>query len=183
MKVYSNALEIISDYYGSVGSGRHQIADEVISIYSSSEEAFDILGVAYAYMWSGAKFRKEAILYFEKYLSHSYKVNIPYQGITLWGIYSNLASLYEKEHKFEQAILCLKKCISINNGNNPADYTRIGDILVKLDTNKAEEFYIQILNDPKLQKHKRVFAYSLDEVREKKARGYIYKKRKDRDTK
>ena len=42
---------------------------------------------------------------------------------------------------------------------------------------KAEEFYVKLLNDPKLNKYQRQFAYALNEVIEKKNRGYVYRPR------
>lgn len=65
MKTYENALQIIADNYAIIGKERHELAAMVIDKYKSSTEPFDILGVAYAYLWQGAKFRQDAISYFE----------------------------------------------------------------------------------------------------------------------
>lgn len=177
MKIYENALHMISDNYAIIGKERHELAALIIDECKFSTEPFDILGVAYAYLWQGAKFRKEAISYFEKYLSEYSDIKISYNCINKWSIYSDLATLYEKEYKYKEAIFCLQKCITVDDHSNVADYTRIGDILVKENINKAEDFYVKLLNDPKLGKYKRQFAYALDEVVEKKKRGYVYNPR------
>lgn len=177
MKTYENALQIIADNYAIIGKERHELAAMVIDKYKSSTEPFDILGVAYAYLWQGAKFRQDAISYFEKYLSEYSDIDLNCHCIKRWSVYSDLATLYEKEYKYQKAIFCLQKCIAIDDHSNAADYTRIGDILVKEDMSKAEEFYVKLLNDTKLNKYQRQFAYALNEVIEKKNRGYVYRPR------
>lgn len=177
MKTYDNALHMISDNFGIIGPERHEIARIIIENYQYSQEPFDILGVAYAYLWQGAKFRKVTINFFEEYLSFHIENKITYPCISEWSIYSNLATLYEKEYEYEKAIECLKQCIKIDQNSNAADYTRIGDILIKIDINKAEDYYLELLNNNRLKDYKRQFAYALDDVLEKKKQGYVYKPR------
>lgn len=177
MKTYENALHIISDNFAIIGEKRHELANFIIENYKTSNEPLNALGVAYAYLWQGAKFRKQAIEFFERYLSSHIKDDICYPCISEWSIYSDLATLYEKEYNYSKAISYLQKCIIADKNSNAADYTRIGDILIKIDVGMAESFYIKLLNDNKLVKFKRQFAYALDEVFEKKKRGYVYKPR------
>lgn len=177
MKNFNNALQVIDYYYAVIGPERHVIADLVIEIYKNSSNPYDILGVAYAYMWQGAKYREESIQYFEILIENYNLSYIRSESINEWSVYSNLADLYEKEYQFEKAIACLYKCIKADNGNNPADYIRIGNILVKVDISQAECFYLKLLNDTSLKKYKRNFAYALNEVLDKKNRGYVFKPR------
>lgn len=177
MKTYDNAIHIISDNFSVTGAPRREIADIIVENYKSSQDPLDVLGVAYAYLWKGAKFRKESIIYFEKFLSFSLEYDLTYPCINEWSIYSDLATLYEKEQTYSEAIACLHKCICIDKNSNAADYTRIGDILIKIDINKAEDFYIKLLNDNRLKKYKRQFAFALDDVIEKKKSGYVYRPR------
>lgn len=134
------------------------------------------MGVAFAYSWKGASQRLNAIQYFEKFLETNFQIKANFN--IEWTLFSTLANLYEKEYMFEKAIVCLKKLIKIDNASNPADFTRIGDILVKIDINKAEEYYLKIMNNDKLKQHKRAFAYAFEDVIQKKAKNYVYKPRK-----
>ena len=54
-----------------------------------------------------------------------------------WYIYSTLATLYEKEYDFSNAIKYLQKLPKESDYNNSADYTRQGDVLAKIDINEA----------------------------------------------
>ncbi|GAB5081361.1 hypothetical protein Osc1_05340 [Hominimerdicola sp. 21CYCFAH17_S] len=173
-----SAYDVISANYAIIGPGRHKLAQKVINKYKDSSKPLDLLGVAYAYMWEGASYRKLSIEYFEKYIESGFRLNTEHTSINTWTIYSDMATLYEKEYEFDKAIICLQKCIKIDGKTNPSDYTRIGDIYVKISVDKAEEYYLSLLNNPRLFMHKRAFAYSFDDVLEKKRRGYVYRPRK-----
>lgn len=173
----TNALTIIEENFSIIGSTRHEIADFVIRTYKHSSNPNDILGVAFAYQWQGAKERRNAISYFEKFLSSHTFSEVSSKFIDEWSIYSTLSTLYEKEYEFDKSMGCLWKCIEVDKGTNPADYTRIGDILVKIDIQKAENFYLSLLNNTFLLHFKYQFEYALNDVLEKKKRGYVYKPR------
>lgn len=177
---FKNAYDAISAYWSSIGSTRHQLAQTVIQTYALSSSPLDILGVAYAYSWEGASQRTNAISYFERFLETNFH---DYTSSNMeWTVFSTLANLYEKEYIFDKAIACLKRLITIDNSSNPADFTRIGDILIKIDVNKAESYYLKLLNSDKLRQHKRAFAYAYDDVMKKKEKGYVYKSRKKHST-
>lgn len=170
------AIDIIEKNFSVIGTERKKIMSEIIFNYSSSENPFDILGVAYALYYSGAKYRSNAIEFFEKYLSAPADIS-KYKMISLWGIYSNLSTLYEKEYQYEKAIYYLKMCIESNGGNNPADFTRIGDILIKIDLDRAEDFYISLLSNNDYTKFRYQFEYALNDIHEKQRKGYKYNPR------
>lgn len=179
-KCFSNAYEIISEYGAVIGSDRHDIANTVIANYSNSNNPLDLLGVAYAYMWQGAKFRQLAIAYIERFISTEYILDSHRDNynIAMWSMYSSLSKLYEQEYQFDKAIDALKECSKISHNTNSADFTRVGDILVKIDVQQAENYYVDLLSSNKYPQFKRQFAYALDEVLEKKNTGYVYKPRK-----
>lgn len=170
------AIDLIAKNFSIIGPERKKIMLDIIHTYSSSSEPLDILGVGYALFYSGAKYRSSAIEYLERFLNKPADIS-QYKMISLWGIYSDLAILYEKEYIYDKAIYYLKKCIKENNGSNPADYTRIGDILVKIDLHDAEKYYISLLSDESYDKFKYQFEYALNDIREKIKRGYVYKPR------
>lgn len=170
------AIDLIDKYFSIIGSARKEIMLDIIHTYSSSDEPLNILGVGYALFYSGAKYRSSAIEYFEMFLNKPADIS-PYKTISMWGIYSNLATLYEKEYNYDKAVYYLKKCIIEDDGSNPADYTRIGDILVKIDLQDAEKYYLSLLSDESYTKFKCQFEYALNDVREKIKQGYVYKSR------
>lgn len=172
----SYAIDLITKYFSIIGPERKEIISDIIHTYSNSVEPLDILGVGYALFYSGAKYRISAIEYFERFLNKPADIS-PYKMISLWGIYSDLAILYEKEYIYDKAIWYLEKCIKENNGSNPADYTRIGDILVKINLHDAENYYLSLLSDNTYDKFKYQFEYALNDVRGKIKRGYVYKPR------
>jgi len=168
------AIDIIIENFGTIGSKRKEIMLSVIQNYSHSNAPLDVLGVAYALYYSGAKYRVPAIEFFEKYLYAPVDLS-NLNCISDWQIYSYLSTLYEREYKYEQAIYYLKKCIEVDIMSNPADYTRIGDILVKINTQEAEKYYLSLLSEASLEKYKYQFEYALNDVRDKIKRGYVYK--------
>lgn len=168
-----DALKIMKDTYSTIGSKRHEYSLEIINNYGKSKNPLDILAVAIAYEREGAKFRKNSIAYYEKYLS--FKITNPF--FDDWLIYSSLANLYEKEYEFNKALFCLNKLINLDNGNNPGDYTRIGDIYVKQDIDKALLYYENLMKTSCYEKHKIAIDYAYNDVKIKKSKGYVYKPR------
>ena len=139
LKVKKNvdALEQVFNYYSFFGKEKHKFNQEIIEKYSNSNNPNDCLAVAISYLEEGADNRKNAIIYFEKYLLNPSSQ----QYFSDWFIFSSLADLNEKEYMFENAIICLKKLIAIDNDSNYADYIRIGDVLVKINIDKAVDYY------------------------------------------
>lgn len=174
------AIDVIIENFGTIGSERKEIMLSVIQKYSHSDAPLDVLGVAYALYYSGAKYRASAIEYFEKFLASPVDL-CKLSCVSNWQVYSYLSILYEREHQYEKAILYLKKCIEADNGTNFADYTRIGDILVKIDIYQAEQYYKQLLNNSALIDYKPQFEYAFNEVIQKKKIGYVYRPRKKKE--
>lgn len=179
-----------------IGPARRILNNVILECYKDSQQPLDILAIALTYARMYVAERPLAIQYFEKYLQNPMRppkiFHIAYEDYSfskgrdtysLWHIFSTFADIYEKEYMFEKAIDCLKKCIKADNGTNPSDYTRIGNNLIKIDINQAEQYYIRLLNDENLIKHKRNFAIALEDVLNKKAKGYVYKPRKKKNIK
>lgn len=172
-KPYENsALTTILENYSIIGPERHQLAQNIIFKYSSSTDPLDKLAVAIAFQWKGANHRPSAIKFYEEYLSSGTNTDL----IDTWIIYSDLATLYEKEYEFEKALEYLEKLIIYHN--DYIAYIRIGDIYIKQDVSKAISYYEKLLKEPFYKDNKHMFDCAYAATKEKQARGYVYKPRK-----
>jgi len=173
-----NSLQIVIDNGAIIGPERRILSESLIDVYKETKNPWDNLSVAWAYNNLGAKYRLKAIEYYEKFLGNPlFPKIVGHNPFSMWSIHSSLATLYEKEYNFEVAISYLKQCISDNNGSNPADFTRIGDILVKIDVHKGVEFFRYLIDSPFYEQHKYTFDCALKNVLEKEQRGYVYRPR------
>lgn len=177
---HSEALLIIYNASAVIGPKRHEINQDIIAKYYASKSQLDVLAVAIAYSREGAKYRKQAILYYEKYIQSPVCVpmmkysNTDRPLFSMWEIYSDLGNLYEREYEFEKAIRCYERLIQESKESNPADYTRIGDVLTKIDINQCVEYYRSLQTKAPYQKHKYAFDTALAEALEKQREGYVY---------
>lgn len=89
-----DALTQVFDAYSYFGEEKHVFNQKIIERYFNSNKPNDFLAVAFSYLGEGANYRKNAITYFEKYLSQP----TSQQYFSDWIIYSSLATLYEKEY-------------------------------------------------------------------------------------
>lgn len=154
------------------------ILNQLIYIkFKDSDSPRDIIAVAVALAREGAYYRKSAIEYFERYFDNECEIMFDD-----WTLHSTLAILYENEYEFDKAISQLKLCIKYSNSENPADFTRIGDILIKVDVNKAKEYYDNLIKSTHYEKHKYTFDFACESLKEKIAKGYVYKPRKSKKT-
>ena len=168
------ALERVFDKYSYFGEKKHKFNQQIINSYSLSNNSNDILAVAISYLGEGAKYRKQAIEYFEKYL----KFPSDQKYFSSWFIYSSLADLYEKEYMFKNALTCLQILTKLDNNSNCADYIRMGNILTKIDVNEAVKFYEDLKKESFYNMHKDALDNAYKDVLLKKQTGYKYKARK-----
>ena len=160
-----------------------------------SENPKDMLAVAIAMSREGAYYRPQAIEYFEKYFKSNCKLPFmpgncyrgenddEYQSRSLfsdWFLHSELSRLYEQEYKFDKAVEQLEECIKYAKGGNPADFTRIGDILIKIGTQNAKQYYDKLFKSKYYEIHQRTFDHAYEKLEEKIASGYAYKPRKNK---
>lgn len=187
-KTKESAIMLMYHNTSVIGEKRHTNNWNIINKYAKSNFPLDILAVAVSYDREGAKYRKQAIEYYEKFLSNPVEIPIipnaydlkgkPHRCISYWEIYSNLANLYEKEYQFDMAIKYLKKLPKESNYNNSADYTRVGDLLAKVDINKSVQYYENLIKKSTYKKFKREIDVHYKEALDKQAKGYVYKPRK-----
>ena len=169
------------DNYSIIGSERKALSESLIDVYKTARYPWDNLSVAWAYENLGAKYRPKAIEYYERFLENPiFPKIVGHNCFSLWYIHSSLSTLYEKEYNYEVAISYLKKCIDDNRGSNPSDFTRIGNILIKIDTHKGVEYFRSLINSPFYIQHKRTFDLALADALEKENRGYVYRPRRKR---
>lgn len=171
-----DALTQVFNAYSFFGEEKHRFNQSIINKYRFSNNSDDLLAVAISYLGEGAQFRKQSIQYFEKYLL--YPSSQKY--FSAWFIYSSLATLYEKEYMFQEALTSLQILAKLDNNSNCADYTRMGDVLVKIDINKAVQFYEDLKKEDFYNKYKETFDKAYKEVLLKKEKGYKYRPRKSK---
>lgn len=171
-----DALTQVFDAYSYFGEEKHVFNQKIIERYFNSNKPNDFLAVAFSYLGEGANYRKNAITYFEKYLSQP----TSQQYFSDWIIYSSLATLYEKEYLFDNALNCLDKLIYIDKDENIADYTRKGDVLIKKNVNDAVLYYENLKKTDIYLKYKNIIddAYN-DTLLKKKIRLYIQTEKKE----
>lgn len=179
------------DNVPTIGQQRHIISRDVIKRFSQSDKPLDRLACALAFINEGASYRKEAIVCLEFYFQHPVRLpednGRPY--FSEWQLHSYLSALYEKEYLFTKAIEQLEYCQKCKNQNpyiedfvNPADYTRVADIIVKRDNvDKAIEYIESLKNQKVYKKIKHSVDCKYNELLEKKKKGYVYKPKKKED--
>ena len=89
-----------------------------------------------------------------------------------------IAVNHKQEYMFKEALTCLQRLAKIDNNSNCADYTRIGNVLAKIDINKAVQFYEDLKKEDFYNKYKTTFDKAYKELLLKKERGYKFKPRK-----
>ena len=176
--------EVMIPFIGEAGKKRDE---DVIRQCKDSTHPLDKLAMGFAYVHKGADFRKDAIACINEFLDSSTEIprkkntyDIDGQNAALvskWHLFSTLSALYEKEYDWDNAILCLKKCQQYSKGENLADYTRVGDILVKKDVNLAVEYYESLKNTDIYNKKQALFDGKYKETLEKQRKGYKFKPR------
>lgn len=174
--IKSDALTQVFNAYSFYGEEKHIFNNKIIENYSSSDNPNDVLAVAISYLGEGYTFRKQAIDYFERYL----KCPSNQKYFSNWFIYSSLATLYEQEYMFQEALACLQILIKLDNNSNYADYTRIGNVLTKIDINKAVIFYENLQRESFYKNYKDVFDKAYKEALLKQKKGYKFKPRKNK---
>lgn len=183
MKLFqSTALKIINDNFGTIGQQRHKISQSIINDFLNSDNPLDKLACGFAYITEGAKYRKQAIECFEFYFNNPVPIPKEFRCISDWSLHSSLSKLYEKEYMFDQAIEQLKLCqkckCNLNdidiNYINPADYTRIADIILKRDgIDEAIKYILNLKKEKIYFKIKYAIDYAYQELIKKGKRLYI----------
>lgn len=170
-----SAIGLAYETVPAIGIAGHILNQLIYIKFKDSDRPRDIIAVAVALAREGAYYRKTAIEYFERYFDNECETMFDD-----WTLHSTLAILYENEYEFDKAISQLKLCIVSSNGENPADFTRIGDILIKIDVNKAKEYYDSLIKSAHYEKHKYTLDFAYENLKEKIAKGYVYKPRKSK---
>ena len=175
--IETSALQQAYNNTSVTGIDRHINNRKIINQYQNTNDPLDLLAVAFSFEREGVSYRKQAISYFERFLEKPSPIPIipntytsegdPKPLFSYWEIYSTLASLYEKEHDFDKALKYLRLLPKESNYNNPADYTRVGDVLLKIDINQAVEYYEELKKEPVYQKHKRAIDIAYSKVLKK----------------
>ncbi|MDI6604078.1 MAG: tetratricopeptide repeat protein [Thermoanaerobacteraceae bacterium] len=184
---------------------RHEVLDKIIELCQNIEhpKAYYLIGTAY--VWKGAKFRREAIYYLEKYLDNPVEIKKSYysregklidgftSGVQISFIYGDLGKCYEGEYEFEKALEYYQKAAELDP-SVPSVYVHIAQVYAKM---KNLDEAIKVLQEAKNSKYytpiktispidgsthydntfKITIDNYLEDLKEKKEKGYIYKPR------
>lgn len=189
VKSYPNELQALvlsaQSYTNNLYIARRVIYEIIIQKYAKSLNPYDLCAVALAYKSKGARYRPQAIEYFEQYLKTSSS-----QQRTQAAKYSleacedilllSLSELYEREYRLEDALVTAKEALKAHHSASPGYPLRIGSILLKLDPSECVQYYTKILHDNDYAEWRCVFQEEYKKASEKEMRGYRYHPRSKR---
>ncbi len=167
----ADALQEVFDKCSYYGEEKHIFNNQIINDYKNSTNPNDNLAVAISYLGEGAINRKDAIIYFEKYLNNP--TDQTYFSDCY--IYSSLANLYECEYMLDKSIAYLQKAIVADTQYSYFYFVRIGNVLLKKDVNLAVEYYEKLKKESIYKQYKEKFDSEYKKMIEKKEKGYVYK--------
>ena len=145
------------------------------------EDSYSYLALAFAYAFLGAKYRKPAIEYFEKYVKNP----ISDCFFTNSYIYSTFGKIYESEYDFDNAekyyILYEQAIYSEHPMSDRFANALLGRLYLKISTQKALDYWKDIMKSDEYKNDeyfKRCVDVEYKKVVEKHKKGYVYKPRK-----
>lgn len=108
---------------------RYVLFEIATIMYENSSKPEEILSAAYAYSQKGALFRKNALTLYEKSVgSVSYRTLDKFASLSSPKVYSDIASLYEKENDYKSSIYWMRKVIKRGGLNNRYYAEKISDL-------------------------------------------------------
>lgn len=123
------SLGLANESYVIVYKPRYVLFEIAAIMYENSSKPEDVLAAAYAYSQKGALFRKNAIALYEKSVgSVSFRTLDKFASLSSSKVYSDIASLYEKEKDYESSIYWMKKVIKRGGLNNRYYSEKISDL-------------------------------------------------------
>lgn len=145
--------------------------------------------VSHCYFLAGALYRPQAIEYLLKYIKlgavweGTPKDNINIDGYIInqlslnkASVYYNLGKSYEGEYQFDDALNWYFKSLKINPTSSPAVYA-IADVYVKKNCIDDGLKFLQSYRNSKYKDVRLIVDEKSRELRDKKAKGYVYKPR------
>lgn len=184
-------LKLISENYGVENPDRYEIFEKVLNKSKQYSDPLHILACAYAYHYSRAELRMDAISYFEKYLENPVPCKNPLFNIS--HVYRDLGKDYEAEYNFNSAEKCYKNAILKNGYRNHVhpiskhpslspEEVMLGRLYLKVGTQKAVEYWesftcLDVYRSD--DQFRRRVDIEYKNATEKHAKGYVYKPRKN----
>ena len=144
-----------------------------------------LLGIAYA--WLGAKYRQQAIEYLESYINGPL---IDKRKFHLAEMYGYLGAAYEGEYEFQKALESYAEALKIDS-YSPTPYIKVIDVLVKMN---RMDLALEIIDNAKGNTQYNANSNYLSndftnainakeqEIKDKIAKGYIYRPHKRKDS-
>ena len=186
-------LQKIVENWDVLNTDRYSIFDTVLQEAQQYSTPLHFLACAYACHYNKSTYRKQAILYFEKYLINPVPSSM--SNFPIYVIYGDLGKDYEAEYDFKKAEFCYKTGIKLSP---PRYYNSIlgqydayplevflGRLYLKIDTKLAVDYWQSlkaypeyITGDPHISGFRNRVDIEYNNACEKHARGYVYKPRK-----
>jgi tetratricopeptide (TPR) repeat protein len=190
IRLSSSKIQKIAKPIIEKANNRHEVLDKILKLCSNIKEPHAYYLTGTAYVWKGAKFRKDAINYLEKYSTNpsealcggSYLRGGKFVEQTLemhlHYVYQNLGKAYEGEYDFDKALLYYIKAkesdpyVESSYIHIAEIYSKLGDLDKSIETLKAVQQSEYYKDD---NSFKVIIDSYLKEFTDKKERGYIYR--------
>lgn len=160
---------------------RKENLQAIIEKGKGMEDAYSYLAMAFSYAFLGAKYRKNALDYYERYMQNP--IHDTFFSDTY--IFSEFGKLYEAEYDFDSAERCYKKYELALQREHPMlgrqPNVLLGRLYLKEGTQKAVDYWKAIMNTIEYKKDeefKHIVDVEYKNAVEKHNRGYVYKPRK-----
>lgn len=112
------AMGLANESYPIIYKPRYVLFDVIVIAYGQSESPLDQMAVSFAYIQKGARYRPDAIRYFEMAIEKVplYELN-RFASVSVLSMLSQIAETYEREHDYKSAIKWYKVLIKKRAGN------------------------------------------------------------------
>lgn len=181
----------VSSFFEKNGANRIKTLSSAAALINTPSTTKELYAVSKAYVWAGAKYRKEAIKYLKEYikagaywegLSNSYYyepsgINISQADVHRSFVFTDLGDALEGEYEFDEAIEAFQDAINLaphmihNYIKQSGVYAKVGKIeegisVLKRSKKQVPKSDIELVNG------------KIADLADKLARGYVYKPRK-----
>lgn len=172
-------IGLANEAYGVLYKPRYILHEIIILKYSDCDNPLDRLAVALAYETKGAQYREQAILFFEDSINRVNRNDLNlFAAFQPLFLYNKLSVLYEKEHRFDEALKSAEMAIKELDFDAPYYYLRVGDILKKCDINQCVEYFSELKRTHVYELCKDQLDAKEDEALKLQAKDYIFRPRK-----
>lgn len=106
------ALGLVNEAYEIIYKPRYVLFEIAVIMYSGSTSPEEQIAAAFSYSQKGAMYRENAISLYEKSINRvNFKTLDLFSSLSSVSTYLNLAELYEREHKYHDALFWFQKAL------------------------------------------------------------------------